>query len=513
MSVDLQDHTPRQAIGLNTLLFVLIGLVSGACGGPPVAPPSPAVEIPQEPEQQAWNPFVVVDTGGRIFMTYYGGPGGNDYQPLFTRSLDQGSTWLADPIQLDKPPLPRARLGFHRLEVNKAGLVSVTWSIERYEGTVWRFRELRNRQSSDFGASWTGELAQRPFLTQSNYPIAVTGPDGELCLLFTEGTLADSAPVFIRTTGPKMAWSPAPLRLPGADRALSRQRDDPKSRQAHWPALTIEPRGGLYAVWQETTYQGNAILFNRSQDGGTTWLPSSLPLSKPTPRGSYTSRIPVVAVDGGGGIYVVWEDSRHNTSDFYFNRSLDGGATWLDQDVWLTAVRPAQAAASNPTLSADRSGRLYLLWSDIRQGPNSLYFSRSLDKGATWLLQAIRVDHHGADALTYGHKLAHDDAGHVYAAWWEGTGPTKGSIRLNRSDDYGSTWLEKEQILDSGQGKEGPRFPWLSADGQDGVYVVWSSDRNGRYQLYLNRSKDHGKTWLPDAVQITGKRVKEKAGS
>ncbi len=513
MALDLRQPIGRPTMGFYALLIVFAALAAGACGGAPALPSRPAVQVPQEPEEQAWNPFVVIEPDGRIFMTYYGGRGGNEYRLLFTRSLDQGLTWLAEPIQLEKPPLPRTRLGFHRVETNKAGRVSVTWSIERREETVWRVRELRHRQSSDFGMTWTGEVLQWPFDKQSNYPSPVTGPNGDLYLLITEGATGKSVPRFIRITGPKMSRAPGPLTLPGADGAAREKPGEPRIREADWPVLTIEPRGSLYAVWQETRAVGSEILFNRSQDGGATWLPSSLLLSRPTSLGNYTGRIPVVAIDGAGGIYVVWEDFRHSTTDLYFNRSLDGGANWLGQDVWLTAVRPPQAAAASPTLSADQSGHLYLLWSDIREVPNSLFFTRSLDQGATWLLQPIRVEHHGPEALTYAHRLAHDDAGHVYVAWWEGTGPTKGSVRFNRSDDYGATWLEKEQILDSGQGKEGPRFPWLSADGQNGVYVVWSSDRSGRYQLYLNRSRDHGKTWLPKDIQITGNRDRKKAAS
>ena len=310
MAVDFHQGISRRAIGLYMLLLVLAGLAAGACGRVPVAPPSPAVQVPQEPEEQAWNPFFVIEPGGRIFMTYYGGRGGNEYQPLFTRSLDQGLTWLAEPIQLDKSPLPKTRLGFHRLETNNAGRVSATWSIERFEETVWRFRELRHRQSSDFGMTWTDEVLQWPFYKQSNYPSPVTGPDGEVYLLFAEGAPGKSVPRFIRTTGPKMSLGQEPLTLPGADDAAGKTRGAPSRREALWPVLTIAPGEGLYAVWQETTAQGNEILFNRSQDGGATWLPSSLRLNRPTPVGNYTSRIPVVAVDGAGGIYVVWEIGR-----------------------------------------------------------------------------------------------------------------------------------------------------------------------------------------------------------
>ncbi len=492
------------AIWLFALVVAGAGLAAGGCASSPVPPESPAAQEATEP-WQAWNPVVAVEPGGRIFVTYYGGRGGSDYGLFFTRSLDGGATWLPEHVRLEASPQPTNRIGFHQLETNGAGKVLVSWSVERREGAYWHPKEVRYRQSSDSGTSWDGEPVAWPFETKSNYPTTIGGRDGEVHLLWTQNIVPVAVPLFIRTKQGGKAWTAAPVTLPGPAGAVWNPRGAPSSREAAWPALAIEPRGGLYAVWQESSTRGTDILFNRSQDGGVTWLDSSLRLNTPTPEGSYTSRMPVVALDEAGGIYVVWEDSRHNTSDLYFNRSLDGGGTWLDQDVWLTVVRPSMASASEPTLLTDRSGHLYLLWSDIREAPYSIYFTRSLDRGATWPIHPIRIDHHEPLAITWAPKLANDNEGHVYAAWWEGTEPTKGSVRFNRSDDYGATWLEREQILDKGLGKDGPRFPWLRVDEQGVVYVTWSSDRTGRYRLYLNRSTDHGKTWLPQDIQITGR--------
>jgi hypothetical protein len=495
------------AIWLFAVVVAVGGLVTAGCAGPQVPPESPEAKEPAE-TQQAWNPFAAVEPGGRIFISYLGGEGGSKYHLFFTRSLDGGVTWLPEPVLLDTPPSPNSRIGFHRLETDGAGRVSVTWSIERQEMGFWRAKEVRHRRSLDAGKSWTGETLKLSFDEKSNYPTPQAGQDGELDLLWIEGAGQRAVPRFTRTTGGGMAWAPKPLTLSSAEGTADEQQGDSRVGEGAWPFLAIGPERALYAVWQEIFKEGADILFNRSQDGGATWMERSVRLNSRPSRGGGAARIPVAATDETGGVYVVWEDSRHSTTDIYFNRSLDGGATWLDEDVWLTAVRPPVAAATGPILHSDRSGRLYLLWTDIREAPYSLYFNRSLDRGATWLLQPIRLDHHGPKEITFAPRLANDDAGHVYAAWWEGPEATKGSVRFSRSDDSGATWLNKEQVLDTGHGENGPRFPWLSADGQGGVYIVWSSDRSGRYQLFLNRSTDHGKTWLSQDIKITGSSPK-----
>ena len=142
-------------------LTMAAGLAATGCRGAEVEPPrSAATELQKEKEEEievkdhAWNPFVVVEPGGRIFMTYYGGVRGSENRLLFTRSLDGGSTWLPEPVEIDTE-IPRGnRIGFHRLETNGEGRISVTWVIERKEATYWRAHEVRNRQSSDSGTTW-----------------------------------------------------------------------------------------------------------------------------------------------------------------------------------------------------------------------------------------------------------------------------------------------------------------------------------------------------------------------
>ena len=492
---------------LFALVVVCAGLAVAGCAG---VPSGPIAEEPEEP-RQAWNPAIAIEPGGRIFVSYNGGLGGNKAELLFNRSFDGGVTWLREPVRLYTLDLPKTPVQYHQIITNGAGKVWVIWLTEKREMNYWKPQAVHVRMSPDRGATWTEEQVTWRFENKSNYPSTVVGKKNEVALLWTETSDLGSVPLVNRTTGDNMVWAPSPVPLPGLAPAEASQKKESR-REAHWPVVIVGPHGDFYTTWQEQTPDlSTDILFNRSADHGQTWLPASIRLNTSLP-GGHTSREPKITADGEGGVYVVWEDSRHNTSDLYFNRSLDGGATWLDQDVWLTAARPSMAAATQPILRTDRSGRLYLLWGDIREVPRSLYFTRSVNRGANWLPEAIRLDRHGDKAIAWAPSLANDDEGHVYAAWWEGTGETEGTIRFRRSADSGATWQE-EQILDPKLGKEGPRFPVLKVDADGVVYVMWSSDRSGNYQLYLNRSTDHGQTWLPEPRKLTGRPVGTPQGS
>ena len=94
---------------------------------------------------------------------------------------------------------------------------------------------------------------------------------------------------------------------------------------------------------------------------------------------------PRIAADGQS-VYVIWEDFRNGTfpmvSDIYFNRSLDGGTTWLPTDVRLNVgVAPGATLALDHDIAVSGSV-VYVVWEDQRNGSNGqgrdVYLNRSV---------------------------------------------------------------------------------------------------------------------------------------
>src|SRR5262249_55641442 len=113
---------------------------------------------------------------------------------------------------------------------------------------------------------------------------------------------------------------------------------------------------------------------------------------------------PEVAASGST-VYVVWHDSRNDFSlvhqDIYFNRSLDGGNTWLPADVRLdVGSAPGAAQSIGPQIAASGSS-VCVVWMDSRatasgSGAAAIYCNRSLDGGATWLASDVHIDRGGS---------------------------------------------------------------------------------------------------------------------
>src|SRR5262249_9166614 len=150
-----------------------------------------------------------------------------------------------------------------------------------------------------------------------------------------------------------------------------------------------------------------------------TWLGHDVQVNQTLPATVDSSNAGVAAV--GSSVFVTWADTRNspvNTYDIYFNRSLDGGATWLTQDVRLDTDAPGSSNSNNPRIAASGSS-VYVVWRDTRNGAGDIYFNRSLDGGVTWSTQDVRLDTDAPGAAESQDVQIAASGSRVFAVWWD----------------------------------------------------------------------------------------------
>jgi hypothetical protein len=439
------------------------------------------------------KPQVQIDSAGHVYRLWVDEWAGQGQHIRFQRSTDGGKTWVPEPaLMLDRDKPPRARSTLPVLIQDASGRVTVLWRTK-----LGGKKDMRVLVSPDGGATWPG-------------PAQTVNRDAQAL---------------------------------GGD-------------------LATDGDGHVYAVWYDERRQrqgkralagrGLDIFFNRSADGGKSWLADDVRLSEPPtgpPAGSARASVsdaapdnekdepdeadtgkvpdgkgqgkgdgkgrgdrrkreprpptvlsfhPRIQADRQGRVFVAWLDTREGTARVYIRVSTDHGQTWGPE----VNVGGTGKDVIGHQLLTDGQGRLFLVWTDRRDGPEDIYFTRSEDGGQRWD-DPVRLTRRraGATSSRNAHMALGAD-GRVYVAW-EDRRNGREDIYLNASADAGKTWLDRDVRLDRDDAGTGiSANPFVVTYGARGVAVLWDDDRSGFEQILMNRSADGGKTWLDREVRV-----------
>jgi len=184
---------------------------------------------------------------------------------------------------------------------------------------------------------------------------------------------------------------------------------------------------------------------------------------------------------------VVWEDEHvedHNP-DIYFDRSIDGGKSWLS-DTLVSGLHQHSRSKNTPDIAvrlADKS--FWVVWQDDRNDDGDIYYSVSHDQGQNWDPPASVYTGTGTQLLP---RIApHGQSGYLYAVW-EDERADDGDIYISRyNPDVDLAWGTPVKVSDDTTGTE-QRNPNLSVDVDGNVYAVWEDLReNDDGEIYFSR--------------------------
>jgi hypothetical protein len=396
-------------------------------------PPAPSgvvfegeTNITSSPQAEAES-FVAVDPDDPRFVL----AAANDFngpQGLYA-STDGGATWR-------NQSMPRGGYGFHSdpgVGWDSAGNgYTVTLGIKG--GTV---KPIVSK-TTDRGATWS---------TPVNLP-STTSTDKEL--LFVDSARTSPCRDFVY-----VAWD-----QPGSSMKLSRSTDG----AASWSdAITLErrsgiattlasgPEGELFVAWNgldRTIRMVKSVDCGASFGAPTVLSPTNQAYDIGIP--SFCRRrallYPALDVDRSGGcrsgwVYAAWVDSTTSggcsasgcpstqpcTTDIFFSRSSDGGATWSPRKIAHEDL--ANADQFNPWLAVDPvDGSLWIAFQDTRNDPERVkadtYLVRSTDGGESFSpsmrLSGASTNETSAGSTTFqwgDYNGLAAAAGRIYAVW------------------------------------------------------------------------------------------------
>ena len=239
---------------------------------------------------------------------------------------------------------------------------------------------------------------------------------------------ADHIPVAEQPTAPGIPFEDKPYIV----------ADNTKSRFA----------GNLYIGWTRWRLTDSQMMLGRSTDGGKTWsTPVEIDAHPGLPRddnGAAEGFSGVVAPDGT--LYAVWSQD----DEIMLAISRDGGKSFsraraiIHTAPIMFAVEGLQRANGFPQIAIDpKSKRLYVTWSDYRNGDLDVFLATSVDGGERWS-EAVRVNndpvHNGAEQFFQ----------------WLAVDPTDGSVDVLFYDRRGDP-TGKKQIVVLARSTDGAR--------------------------------------------------------
>ena len=203
-------------------------------------------------------------------------------------------------------------------------------------------------------------------------------------------------------------------------------------------------------------------------------------------------------------LYVVFEDDSCTMgvrADIWFQKSTDGGRTWLTGDL---LIRRGERYAFYPDITTDPDGNVYILYLFTDTASHTeIVCVHSSDGGTSWSAPA-RVDDNGPDATIGSATIAADSAGNLLCAWndWR---TESGHIWSSVSTDGGATWRRNVRVDDDTTDQDCYQPNVFVQPGTNHYLVAAEANRwFGGHVIPcvdLYRSTDRGQTFQP-GVQL-----------
>ena len=300
----------------------------------------------------------------------------------------------------------------------------------------WGHGATRNgifvRRSLDGGKTWeadhipVAEQTSSPGIPFEDKPYIVADNTkskyaGILYIGWTRWRIADSQMVLSRSTDDGKTWS-QPIEI---DAHPGLPRDDNGAAEGF--DGVVGPDGKLYAIWS----QDSAIMFITSRDGGKSFsrarpIIRTAPIMFAIQTLERANGFPQIAIDPKSKrLYITWSDYRNGDLDIFIATSDDGGKRWSapvrvnNDPVHNGAEQFFQWLAVDPT-----DGSLHVIFYDRRGDPQNrkqiVVLARSTDGGRSFTNYAWTDNSFEASGVFFGdYSGIAAYGGRVYGIWTE----------------------------------------------------------------------------------------------
>jgi hypothetical protein len=224
---------------------------------------------------------------------------------------------------------------------------------------------------------------------------------------------------------------------------------------------------------------------------------------------------PAIAVSRNGHIYVVWNGDE-TMKTIFFSRSTDGGKTFsAAARINDNVVYPPSYSVYQPDIALDSAGNIYVVWHDYRQwaddqswtSPIDIFMDKSTDGGLTWNTDVQVSRGNGTYPWHFQPSIAiAGNTGNPYVSFTDydryypqGDG---GDVSVATSLDKGASFQSKVRVDDTPDALHAVQeFSAIALDAKTNtVFVAYHDSRNGSRDIYVAKSVDSARSFLPNIL-------------
>ena len=256
-------------------------------------------------------------------------------------------------------------------------------------------------------------------------------------------------------------------------------------------------RGNLYIGWTEFHRSYSEMLFSRSTNGGVTW---SHPLRISTVNGLPRDDNGATegfdgAVGPHGTLYTVWQNGTHVVLAVSHDggRSFDASRNIIavpSMNYYVQGYQDREVNGFPQIALAPKTDRIFITWSDYRNGEVDIFSSTSTDRGRTWSAPVKVNDdpaHDGRDHL-FQWLSVDPITGNAYVIFDDRRGDRNNeiaTITLARSTDGGHSYRNYEWTTKAFD----PSFQFM------GDYNGIAAYAGRVYGVWTETAPTHAKRW------------------